>query len=192
MPETFAFHPTPAANDQYDKFHYEVGRTLSIWMGVEQQVQQTFRIALGVWQESPADAVFNAAVNLNARLAMANEAVTHALRAPHAASLLEQWDRLYTKAKKQSKRRNAVAHGQVVVLSGRPDLEGNSYAIGARVVDPLSTAHREMTQEQQLAEGISIRQMHEMQTRFQTLAHEIYVHGQEMYAFLRQLREVRG
>jgi|TARA_R100000049_G_C1948124_1_gene94198 hypothetical protein len=161
-------------------------------MGVEIQTQQSFSIALGA-DGLACRAVFKAAVNANARLAMANEAITYALKElGEECDLLPRWNKLYARAKKLAKRRNAIAHGRAAVVMGQPNDEGVSHGLGARISDPLDFSSTPPDPKKQLVEGISVDQLIDLANRFHRLAHDIFTHGQEMGAALRKLRESRG
>jgi hypothetical protein len=182
MPTKFVSCSTEDSSREYEALHYEVGKALSVWMAVEVQAQQSFAIALNVSGASAARAVFRAAINANARLAMADEAIAHRLNLIGEVELLARWTKLYDRAKKLAKRRNAVAHGQAIVIQGMPDSNGISYAVGARVVDPLIPTGTDYKPTRLMAEGISISQLQEMQNKFHELAYDIYVHGQDLRA----------
>lgn len=176
--------PGDKANAEYHAIESEAGKALFTWMDIEVQAQQSFGIAIDARNDKAGKAVFRAAINTNARLAMANEAVLHALAAPGGEELSERWKKLYDKAKKLAKRRNAIAHGRVVIVMGKPDKNGVSIGMGARIIDPLIPPEIPPNPTRQLVEGISVEQLIDLRERFHNLAHSIYVHGQEMQQFL--------
>lgn len=192
MPKTITAIPSRESNDEYRQLQYEAGVTISRWMDVEQQAQQTFSIALGSPFQS-AHAVFHAAINANARLAMVNEAVTYCLSTHDSGQeLLDEWKTIYNAAKKLAKRRNAVAHGQAVVIMDDPNEQGIQHSLGARIVDPIKPMDAASNPRKELAEGISVAQLRNLQQRFHAAAHQMYTHGQQLQAWIRTREESRA
>ena len=180
------------ANAEYKELSAKVGSTLSSWMAVEVQMQQTFSIAIG-GDRSSANAIFKAATNSGARLSMVNEAVTHALRMYELDEALHsRWDRLFERSRRLAKRRNRVAHGQPTVIMSLPDQEGNNVGLGARIVDPLRPLAVFPDPQKALNEGISPEQLNEMAGNFHKLAFDVFQHGQELDQVLSQVRKDSG
>lgn len=189
MDNVFTSIPGEKANAEYMALEASIGRALSSWMDIEAQTQQSFGIAMQA-QNSATRAVFKAAINANARLAMANEAITQALTdLEQGSDLLARWTKLYDRAKKLAKRRNAVAHGRPVVIISAPDSNRISRGLGARIIDPLSPTFLKQTPHEQMQGGISLKQLTEMSESFNRLACDIYAHGQEMGEAIRRSQE---
>ncbi|WP_395391445.1 hypothetical protein WBP07_12550 [Novosphingobium sp. BL-8A] len=178
---------TPEAQKEYEALHREAGEVLSRWMSVEVQAQQSFCAALEARNGAAMKAVFRAAINANARLSMANEAVTHCLAEISATDLLDEWKRLYDRARKLAKRRNAVAHSEAVILMGLPE-DGVSRAVGARLLDPLAEVEFPPNPSKRLVEGISVGQLVEMKERFHSLAFDLQTHREKMYEAQKRFR----
>lgn len=165
MPKSLPTLTRDALDKETREIQYQVGKAITDWMGVETEARQLFLSSLGLPQNSPAAAIYEAAINLSARFSMLNQVVSHLLQGVRNAQLRSDWTNLYDRLKKQTKSRNAIAHGLAAAISG--GTMENPEVVGVRIIDPMKPAHKQpQTLHLALAEGLSVKQIIEMQERF--------------------------
>ena len=135
-------------SEEMDCLHTEVGKSLSIWMSVEIQLNQTFQIALGQGGGDPTSTILQhastsllqAAINFNAKLGMVNAVVLERLRLCPNGDLSSKWSSVHSKTGKLARKRNKIAHRQCVIVGGpvlnRPRYKGD---VGVRLIDPFQS-----------------------------------------------------
>ncbi len=161
------FIPRSEHNAELHEMHRVIGKALSIWVEFELQLAQTFHYAMGARDGRVSFAVFDAAINLGAKLSMVDTAVTWALDSRELAGLLNEWKALHKRSKTLSALRNKLAHWHVIIVSTTPDENGNSTSAGTRLSrTDLSSNGRNYDPRKILNDGLSLRQLGTAATDF--------------------------
>jgi hypothetical protein len=121
----------------------EIGQSITSWSFVETELYRIFHHCIGAPALNPSAAAFNAVENFRSKLAMTDGVVKSYLGKDQLRSI---WDRKNRDCLGQSKARNFIAHGTVVVLAiGK--MKGRPYLIGYSPMRPNPSNTRNVLRE---------------------------------------------
>lgn len=92
-------------------FYVRFGMAIAAWQFIEGMLISLYGTAVGSPDSPAIQASFHIPVNFSTRIDMVNAALQ---RCNLDADALDEWNKLYRRARDNSKRRNAVAHSQVI------------------------------------------------------------------------------
>ena len=106
---------------QQREFYELLGRTISTWTMVEDQIYHTCRVVIDARDWVAFAAAYHAVVNMNTRLEMIEAAISCSTK--HNQHL-EAWTILQRKIRRHAGRRNRLAHWTVVQSATKPEETG--------------------------------------------------------------------
>ena len=160
--------PEPSKEETGD-FYVRLGMTIAAWQFVESSLFTIYQCAFDPQRLSGASmealsAAFHQPPGFRTRLDMTNAAIQHSSFDP---AIKDEWNKLYTRALKRSKRRNVLAHA-IVCFQPYERLPGKQLFLSGGLTN---AATRQLALDD--ANIITQKQLDEMRVSFQELANAL-------------------
>jgi hypothetical protein len=159
------FYPNYPKKSQLKTFHAQLGKTISSWQLVENNLYAVYRNLIESARPGALAAAFFSVPAFRAKLNLTSAALRFAMY--DNKQILADWQTLINKAQKKADRRNEIAHGMVYTEFNEKRKERKVY------VGPILNDTRDKVSKQDNeVEPITLKRLKEYEKDFRNLARE--------------------